>query len=58
MRIARIYKNLKCDTVLCFNNAEYELNLGSYKGNSYMCLKCFKKLITLFKRINKNEEQK
>ena len=56
MRIARIYKNLKCDTVLCSNTAEYELSLNSYKGNSYLCSKCFQNLLKLFKRINKNEE--
>ena len=58
MRIARIYKNLKCDTVLCSNTAEYELSLNSYKGNSYLCSKCFQNLLKLFKRINKNEEWK
>lgn len=51
MKITRIVKNLKCDTVLCEKMADYELAVGSYKGNIFMCESCFKILQNLFKRI-------
>ncbi len=52
MKIARIVKNIKCDTVLCGNNADYELILNSFKGSAFLCEKCFKAIQNLFKRIS------
>lgn len=58
MRVTRIVKKIKCDTVLCGNIAEYELTLNSYKGNTFLCEKCFRQMQNLFKRINAKDEQK
>lgn len=57
MKITRISKNIKCDTVLCSENAEFELSLNSFKGNSYLCPKCFNLVRNLFKRLNDKNEK-
>lgn len=52
MTISRISKLIKCDTVLCNENACYEIVSNSYKGNIYLCEDCFKTLQNTFKRTN------
>lgn len=49
MTINKIFKNIKCDSVLCFKTACYELITDSYKGNQYLCDSCYKKYQKLFK---------
>ena len=56
MKIKQINENIKCDTILCFQNANYEILTDSYKGNQYLCLNCYKKYQKLFKDIKKNNE--
>ena len=56
MKISKIFKEIKCDTILCNKTAEYELGLDSYKGNYFLCEKCFKNLQKLFKRILVKDE--
>lgn len=56
MTISKIYKAIKCDTVLCNKDASFELQLDSYKGSSYLCEDCFKKLQKLFKRTMIKDE--
>ncbi len=58
MTITKLTKQIKCDTVLCDGFAMYKLCTKSYKGDSYLCEKCFNELKNIFKRIhNKNEEK-
>ena len=57
MKIKKINENIKCDSILCFNNAKYEILTNSYKGNEYLCEDCYKKYQKLFKEI-KNENEK
>ena len=58
MKIRIINENIKCDSVLCFQNALYEIITDSYKGNQYLCKTCYKKYQKLFKESKKvNEEQ-
>lgn len=52
MTISRISKLIKCDTVLCNQNANYEIVSNSYKGNIYLCEDCFKTLQNTFKRTS------
>ena len=57
MKINRLVENIKCDSVLCFNNASFELLTNSFKGNQYLCNTCYKKYQKLFKeqtKINEN----
>ena len=56
MKIAKINKNIKCDSILCFNNASYEISTDSYKGNQYLCEDCYKKYQKLFKEAKKSNE--
>ena len=56
MKISKISKDIKCDTILCNQGAIYELGLESYKGNYFLCEKCFKNLQKLFKRILVKDE--
>lgn len=58
MKINKINKNLKCDSVLCFNNASFEILADSYKGNQYLCNDCFKNYQKLFKDTKKENEDK
>ena len=57
MKINKIIDNIKCDSILCFNNAVYEIQTNSFKGNQYLCLNCFKKYQKLFKEQNKANEK-
>jgi len=56
MKISKILREIKCDTILCNKDANYELELDSYKGNYFLCEKCFKNLQKLFKRILVKDE--
>ncbi len=58
MKINKINKYLKCDSILCFNNASFEILADSYKGNQYLCNDCFKKYQKLFKDTKKENEDK
>lgn len=57
MKINKIDSNIKCDSVLCFNNASYEIKTNSYKGNQYLCNTCFKQYQKLFKETKKADEK-
>ena len=57
MKINRVTENIKCDSVLCFNTASYEIQTNSYKGNQYLCNNCFKKYQKLFKELGKSNEK-
>lgn len=57
MKINKINENIKCDSILCFKNAQYEIITNSYKGNEYLCEDCYKKYQKLFKEIKKENEK-
>lgn len=58
MIILQTTKPIKCDTVLCDRNSKFEISTGSFKGDSYLCEKCFNEIKNLFKRTqSKNEER-
>ena len=57
MKINKVFQNIKCDSVLCFNNASFELETNSFKGNQYLCNNCFKNYQKLFKE-QKNSHEK
>ena len=56
MKINRVVETIKCDSVLCFCNASFEIQTNSYKGNQYLCENCYKKYIKLFKEHKKSNE--
>ena len=56
MKIRSINENIKCDSILCFQNAMYEISANSYKGNQYLCKTCFKNYQKLFKETKKLNE--
>ena len=56
MKINKLADKLKCDSILCFNNASFEIETNSYKGNQYLCLNCYKKYQKLFKEHKKTDE--
>ena len=58
MIINKINSNIKCDSVLCFKSAGYEIQSNSYKGNQYLCENCYKQYQKLFKENKKNNEIK
>ena len=58
MKINKIKENIKCDSVLCFNSANFELITNSFKGNQYLCNNCYKQFQKLFKEQYKNNENK
>lgn len=49
MKLKQTILNIKCDTVLCNSNATFCLETNSYKGNTYLCEKCFDQYKNLFK---------
>ena len=51
MRISKIMKNIKCDTVLCNKSASYEIESKSYKGSIFLCEDCFIAMQKLFKKV-------
>ena len=57
MILNKITSNIKCDSVLCFKNATYEIKTQSYKGNQYLCDTCFKQYQKLFKEPKKQNEK-
>lgn len=56
MKINQINENIKCDSVLCFQKASYEILTNSYKGNQYLCKSCYKEYQKLFKETKKTYE--
>ena len=59
MKLMKINKPIKCDTVMCNINANYQLCTDSYKGYTFLCEKCFQQIQKLFKRTTlKNEQEK
>ena len=58
MKISSINENIKCDSILCFNNANFKIETNSFKGNQYLCNNCFKKYQKLFKDQTKKNENK
>ena len=56
MKIKLVKDNIKCDSVLCFQSAVYELITDSFKGNQYLCQDCYKKFQKLFKESKKNND--
>ena len=46
----KIFDTIKCDTVMCNDNAVFKLETNSFKGNTYLCLKCYNDLKNLFKK--------
>lgn len=57
MIINKINSGIKCDSVLCFNNATFEIVTNSFKGNQYLCNKCYKDYQKLFKDFKKTDEK-
>ena len=57
MKINKIQENIKCDSILCFNNANFEISTNSYKGNQYLCNSCYLKYKKLFKELKQNNEK-
>lgn len=56
MKISKTSKDIKCDTVLCGKDADYEIFSDSYKGTIYLCDNCFKMMQKLFKRVTTSNE--
>lgn len=56
MKINKLTEIIKCDSILCFNNATFEILTNSYKGNQYLCINCYKKYQKLFKEQKKTNE--
>ena len=46
----KIFDTIKCDTVMCNDNAVFKLETNSFKGNTFLCLKCYNDLKILFKK--------
>lgn len=57
MKICKVNENIKCDSILCFQNASFVITTNSYKGNQYLCNNCFKKYQKLFKEQKKLDEK-
>ena len=58
MKIFRITKNIKCDTVLCNKNADFKIDSMSYKGEIYLCEDCFHAIQKIFKKVQVKDGQK
>jgi hypothetical protein len=58
MKLTTINKNIKCDTVLCNENASFELVSNSYKGNAYLCDKCMFLMQNILKKVSLKNENK
>ena len=59
MKITKKLMKIRCDSGLCHEIASYEIESQSYKGNIYLCEKCFSNLQTNIKKVNiKNEKTK
>lgn len=57
MKITKINKIIKCDTILCNKNASYQISTNSFKGDYFICENCYSEYQKLFKRINLKDEQ-
>lgn len=56
MKLIKINKPIKCDTVMCNNHSNFEIITNSYKGTMYLCESCFISLQKIIKRtLTKNE---
>lgn len=58
MKILKKKTNIMCDTVLCNTHSDYVIECNSYKGNIYLCEKCYNALKSNMKRIKQKDEQK
>lgn len=58
MKISNIENEIKCDTVMCNNNATKKLETDSFKGNMFLCNTCFNTLKNLLKKDNQNNATK
>ena len=58
MNLSITKNNIKCDTIMCHNIATTKLETGSYKGDTFLCDLCFKKLKNIFKRDKILNEEK
>ena len=56
MKILKVNKGIKCDTVLCNQDSDYKIESQSYKGEIYLCDNCFKSLQKLFKKVQVKDE--
>ena len=53
MKINKVSNVIKCDTVLCNQNAIYKIETNSYKGHTFLCEQCFSEL----KKILANKDK-
>ena len=58
MILQKIYKQIKCDTVMCHKNSSYQITTNSYKGDMFLCTDCFTNLQKVLKRTTTKNEQK
>ena len=58
MKITKINTPIKCDSILCYQNATIEIAANSYKGNQYLCDNCFENYKNLFKQVRQTSEKK
>lgn len=57
MKLSKINKLIKCDTVMCNQIATNLLSTNSYKGDIFLCDLCFAQIQKLFKRTTIKNEQ-
>ncbi|MBQ8425334.1 MAG: hypothetical protein IJX17_04875 [Clostridia bacterium] len=58
MKITNVYNKIKCDVVLCNDDAKFEFITNSYKGNSYLCENCFNAMKNTIKKVATKNETK
>lgn len=58
MKLAQTNKTIKCDSVLCHNLSTFKIESNSYKGDMFLCDKCFKELTNIIKKGTKTNESK
>lgn len=58
MKISKKKTRIMCDTILCNTFSDFVIESESYKGNIYLCEKCFGVLQSNIKRIKQNNDQK
>lgn len=56
MKLTKINKPIKCDTVMCNKTSLYEIISNSYKGNMYLCETCFTNFQKLFRRTQNKHD--
>ncbi len=57
MTITKIKNNIKCDSVMCNQLANFKISANSYKGDYFLCSNCFNEFQRLLKRNNLKNEQ-